>query len=140
MFRFNNRPDVHFHCNINRDPFLFMEQHNKTYCKILFHVVHSKLNEFISLQNDLAFTITMYEYEATIPTLWGHVQGTSSTPNVFFFFCPKLTMEVYIDFAREHPEYIAEDNSMGFMTGEGEKYNLCHCQNTSSRLPCLLLI
>jgi alpha 1,2-mannosyltransferase len=48
-------PDVHFHCNINHDPFLYMEQNNKTY----------------------GFTITLYEYEATIPTLWGHVRGMS---------------------------------------------------------------
>jgi len=76
-------PDVHFHCDINRDPFLFMEQNNKTY----------------------SFTITMYEYEATIPTLWGNV----------------------LDFANEHPQYIAQDNSMGFMTeNNGNKYNLCH--------------
>ena len=25
-------PDVHFHCDVNYDPFLFMEDHNKTYC------------------------------------------------------------------------------------------------------------
>ncbi len=24
-------PDVHFHCDIDFDPFLFMEDHNKTY-------------------------------------------------------------------------------------------------------------
>ncbi|KAF9448417.1 glycosyltransferase family 15 protein [Macrolepiota fuliginosa MF-IS2] len=76
-------PDVHFHCNINQDPFLFMEDNNKTY----------------------SFTITMYEFEATIPTLWGEVHN----------------------FMKLHPEYIAEGNSMGFMSDNGgEKYNLCH--------------
>jgi hypothetical protein len=49
------RPDVHFHCDINHDPFKFMEEQKKVY----------------------SFTITMYEYEATIPTLWGHVMGKS---------------------------------------------------------------
>lgn len=29
------RPDVHFHCDINLDPFMFMEEHNKTYCTYL---------------------------------------------------------------------------------------------------------
>ena len=24
-------PDVHFHCDVNFDPFLYMEDHNKTY-------------------------------------------------------------------------------------------------------------
>jgi alpha 1,2-mannosyltransferase len=27
-----NRPDVHFHCDIHYDPFVFMENNNKTYC------------------------------------------------------------------------------------------------------------
>ncbi|KAF9032408.1 glycosyltransferase family 15 protein [Panaeolus papilionaceus] len=76
-------PDVHFHCDIDYDPFLFMEQNKKTY----------------------SFTITMYEYEATIPTLWKTV----------------------MDFAKQHPEYIAKDNALGFMsTNNGDTYNLCH--------------
>ncbi|KAH6905127.1 alpha-1,2-mannosyltransferase [Coprinopsis sp. MPI-PUGE-AT-0042] len=75
-------PDVHFHCNINHDPFLYMEQNNKTY----------------------GFTITLYEYEATIPTMWGHVR----------------------DFMRQYPEYVAENNAMGFMEKEDNRYNLCH--------------
>jgi alpha 1,2-mannosyltransferase len=76
-------PDVHFHCDINYDPFKFMEEKEKVY----------------------SFTITMYEYEATIPTLWGHV----------------------MDFAKAHPEFIAKDNSLGFMsTNNGVSYNLCH--------------
>ncbi|KAJ3556164.1 hypothetical protein NP233_g12040 [Leucocoprinus birnbaumii] len=74
-------PDVHFHCDINKDPFLFMEDNNKTY----------------------SFTITMYEYEATIPTLWKTVK----------------------EFKDKHPEYIAQDNALGFMES-GDKYNLCH--------------
>ncbi|KAF9530779.1 glycosyltransferase family 15 protein [Crepidotus variabilis] len=76
-------PDVHFHCDINYDPFTFMQQNNKTY----------------------SFTITMYEFEATIPTLWGHVN----------------------DFAKENPQFIAKNNAFGFMAEDGgAKYNLCH--------------
>ncbi|KAL0948507.1 hypothetical protein HGRIS_011068 [Hohenbuehelia grisea] len=76
-------PDVHFHCDINFDPFVFMEDNNKRY----------------------AFTITMYEYHATIPTLWSHVKA----------------------FTKLHPEHIAQDNALGFMsTDGGDSYNLCH--------------
>ncbi|KAG6901566.1 hypothetical protein C0995_010500 [Termitomyces sp. Mi166 len=76
-------PEVHFHCDLPFDPFLFMEDHNKTY----------------------GWTITMYEFEKTIPTLWGHVK----------------------DFMQLHPEYVAEDNAMGFMSPDGgNSYNLCH--------------
>jgi len=41
-------PDVHFHCNVDFDPFLYMEDNKKVY----------------------GFTITMYEYRSTIETLW----------------------------------------------------------------------
>ncbi|TFK22526.1 alpha-1,2-mannosyltransferase [Coprinopsis marcescibilis] len=75
-------PDVHFHCNINHDPFLYMQENNKSY----------------------AFTITMYEYRRTIPTLWDHVK----------------------DFVQLHPEHIAKDNALGFMSPNGVDYNLCH--------------
>ncbi|KAL4261266.1 glycosyltransferase 15 family protein [Pleurotus pulmonarius] len=76
-------PGAHFSCNINFDPFLYMETHNKTY----------------------GFTMTLYEYEPTIHTLWGHVK----------------------DFINLHPEYLAEDNSMGYISDTaGETYNHCH--------------
>lgn len=51
------RPDVHFHCDVTYDPFLYMEDHNKVY----------------------GFTITMYEFRATIPSLWDTVKSTSIT-------------------------------------------------------------
>lgn len=76
-------PNVQFHCDVLYDPFLYMEEHKKIY----------------------SFTITMYEYEATIPSLWKHV----------------------MDFAHDYPEYIAKDNSLGFLTSDnGKTYNLCH--------------
>ncbi|KAK0200142.1 glycosyltransferase family 15 protein [Desarmillaria ectypa] len=76
-------PNVHFHCDVNFDPFVFMEDNDKIY----------------------AFTITMYEFERTIPTLWGHVK----------------------DFVGLHPEYVVEDNAMGFQSDNGGlDYNLCH--------------
>ncbi|KAF8879574.1 glycosyltransferase family 15 protein [Infundibulicybe gibba] len=76
-------PDVHFHCDVNFDPFVFMEDKNKVY----------------------AFTIGIYEYEATIPTLWGHVK----------------------DFIKKYPEFVAPNNAMGYLSdNDGETYNLCH--------------
>ncbi|KAF4623876.1 hypothetical protein D9613_002386 [Agrocybe pediades] len=77
-------PDVHFHCDILFDPFLYMEDHNKIY----------------------AFTISMYEYERTIQTLWGHVK----------------------DFMKQNPQYVHPNNAMGFISddGSGDRYNLCH--------------
>jgi hypothetical protein len=48
-----SRPDVEFFCDIEFDPFLFMEDNNKTY----------------------GFTISLYEYQRTIETLWPTVKG-----------------------------------------------------------------
>ncbi|KAH9933691.1 glycosyltransferase family 15 protein [Amylocystis lapponica] len=76
-------PDVHFHCDVDYDPFLYMEDNDKVY----------------------GFTITMYEYMATIPTLWDTVK----------------------EFTRDHPEYVAKDNAMGYMSdNSGDSYNGCH--------------
>ncbi|PFH47538.1 glycosyltransferase family 15 protein [Amanita thiersii Skay4041] len=76
-------PDVHFHCDVQFDPFLYMEDHDKVY----------------------SFTIAMYEFEATIPTLW----------------------QTVTDFKNKHPEFIAKDNAMNFLSDNGgERYNLCH--------------
>ncbi|CAK46627.1 CAZyme family GT15 [Aspergillus niger] len=52
-----------------------------------------------------SFVLSLYEYYDTIPSLWGTVQK----------------------FMEEHPEHIADGNSMGFLSDDGGKtYNKCH--------------
>jgi alpha 1,2-mannosyltransferase len=52
-----------------------------------------------------SFVLSLYEYVETIPTLWDSVKG----------------------FMKEHPEHIAKDNSMAFVSDDGgAKYNHCH--------------
>ncbi|KAH8927267.1 glycosyltransferase family 15 protein [Atractiella rhizophila] len=80
-------PGVEFFCDLDYDPFLFMEANNKTY----------------------GFTITIYEYERTIRTLWDTTR----------------------EFVKLYPEYVAKDNSMNFIVddmrkGMEDRYNLCH--------------
>ncbi|KAF7353960.1 Glycosyltransferase family 15 protein [Mycena venus] len=76
-------PDVMFHCTLSFDPFKYMEANNKVY----------------------AFTIALYEWAATIPTLWDTVK----------------------DFMKTYPEYVASDNAMGFMSENGgQDFNMCH--------------
>ncbi|KAI0004656.1 glycosyltransferase family 15 protein [Russula compacta] len=76
-------PGVHFHCDVNFDPFVYMHENNKTY----------------------GFTVTMYEFRRTIESLW-------STVN---------------DFITEHPEYVAQNSAMKFLSDNGgADYNLCH--------------
>ena len=57
------------------------------------------------LQIIKGFTITLYEFEKTIKTLWSTV----------------------VDFIRKNPHYIAENSAAKFITdNNGDSYNLCH--------------
>ncbi|KAF5329373.1 hypothetical protein D9619_009451 [Psilocybe cf. subviscida] len=72
------------------------------HCDILFDPFR-----FMEEHNKIyGFTISMVEYEATIATLWGHVKK----------------------FIADHPQYVAKDNAMGFISDDstGSSYNLCH--------------
>ncbi|KAI9679457.1 MAG: alpha 1,2-mannosyltransferase 2.4.1 [Caeruleum heppii] len=52
-----------------------------------------------------SFVLSLYEYAETIPTLWDSVKA----------------------FMKVHPEHIAEDNSMEFLSDDGgDSYNKCH--------------
>ncbi|KAH6918568.1 glycosyltransferase family 15 protein [Coprinopsis sp. MPI-PUGE-AT-0042] len=78
-------PDVKFFCDLDYDPFLIMQDKKKKY----------------------GFTISLFEYEATIPTLW-------------------KTVRKFIDMD-EHKHLIAKDNAMQFLSDDGGKtYNRCH--------------
>lgn len=53
------------------------------------------------------FTITLLEFEKTIPTLWPTVK----------------------EFIEENPQYVAPDNAMRYLSEDGgDTYNLCHCE------------
>lgn len=52
-----------------------------------------------------SFVISLYEYKDTIPTIWSSVRK----------------------WMEKNPQYIAEDNSIDFISNDGGKsYNLCH--------------
>lgn len=65
------RPDVKFFCDLDYDPFLIMQDQNKMYGKYpwLFSIC------IWNWPKKLGFTVSLYEYEATIPTLWKTVKG-----------------------------------------------------------------
>jgi alpha 1,2-mannosyltransferase len=76
-------PDIELYCDIDYDVFKFMEEKGKSY----------------------GFAISLYEYEATIPTLW------------------KTTKK----FIEENPQHVAENNLMNWVSNDGgATYNLCH--------------
>lgn len=76
-------PDVTFFCDLHYDPFKVMQDGNKVY----------------------GFTISLYEYPKTIPTLWDAVK----------------------DFIHNNSDLIPPGNAMSFISDDnGETYNNCH--------------
>ncbi|TRM62896.1 glycosyltransferase family 15 protein [Schizophyllum amplum] len=82
-YKYYWRPNVDYFCNIAYDPFTYMRENEKIY----------------------GWTISFYEWEPTIPTLW----------------------ETTKEFMAQHPGYIHPDNAMRYLSDDGGKtYNLCH--------------
>ncbi|KAG1878070.1 glycosyltransferase family 15 protein [Suillus subalutaceus] len=76
-------PDIKLFCDVDYDPFLMMQDQNKVY----------------------GFTISLYEYQSTIQTLWDDVKT----------------------FITANPDLVAPGNAMGFLSDDGgDTYNLCH--------------
>ena len=68
---------MHFRCDVNIDPFVYMQENNKTYG--LFSYVFP-LGTPTQLHSNSGFTITLYEYGRTIESLWSTVHGILHTP------------------------------------------------------------
>ncbi|CAG8659340.1 15678_t:CDS:2 [Funneliformis caledonium] len=82
-FYWRVEPGVQFFCDIDFDPFMYLKENDIKY----------------------TFTVSLYEYQKTIPTLWDSVK----------------------EFMKKYPQYIEKDNSIEFISDDnGETYNLCH--------------
>ncbi|TPX65392.1 hypothetical protein SpCBS45565_g05174 [Spizellomyces sp. 'palustris'] len=75
-------PSVAFLCDIPDDPFRYLQENNKLY----------------------GFTVSLYEFSETIPTLWKTVR----------------------QFINEHPSFVRKDNAMRWLGNKPDEYNLCH--------------
>lgn len=76
-------PSVKFFCDLDYDPFLYMQENKMDY----------------------GFTVSIYEYIETIPTLWNTVK----------------------EFIKEYPQHVPKENAMSFLSEDnGESYNRCH--------------
>ena len=76
-------PGIAYFCDILEDPFQFMQDNQKVY----------------------GFTISIHEFESTIPTLW----------------------ETTKNFVSNHTNLINSDNLLKFVSDDnGETYNMCH--------------
>jgi hypothetical protein len=70
------------------------------------------------------FTVSLYEYEATIPTLWQTVKGTGYNPAH-----RTLDSPVCSEFIQENPDVVVNDNAMAFISDDGgDTFNKCHCR------------
>lgn len=71
----------------------------------------------------LGFTISLFEYEATIPTLWKTTKRTFLPPGEM-----RNTDKTKTEFMSDHPELVHDNNAMNFLSADGgETYNRCHC-------------
>ncbi|ODV94972.1 hypothetical protein PACTADRAFT_50808 [Pachysolen tannophilus NRRL Y-2460] len=76
-------PDINIFCDVDYDLFKYMRENNKTY----------------------GFTISIYEFRATIETLWSTTK----------------------EFLSKYPKFVAQNNLMNFISDDkGNEYNLCH--------------
>ncbi|CAL1704404.1 unnamed protein product [Somion occarium] len=93
-------PDVNFYCDLDYDPFLIMQNEKKVY----------------------GFTVSLYEYETTIPTLWDAVKGDTIIPS-----CSLVRSDRPPEFMDENPDMLQEGNALGFISDDaGGTYNRCH--------------
>jgi hypothetical protein len=65
----------------------------------------------------------MYEFQRTIESLWSTVLG-----KLLCLFSAEHVDPRRADFITEHPQYVAPNNAMNFLSDNGgASYNLCHC-------------
>jgi len=105
-------PDVEYSCDLDFDPFLYMQDNNKKYGNHTSPEIdetealdrHLPCTNSSVLENNIAFTMSLPEYMATIPTLWN----------------------VTRDFMAKYPHLLADNNSLDFISNDGgETYNVC---------------
>jgi alpha 1,2-mannosyltransferase len=73
------------------------------------------------------FTLSLYEYIETIPSLWASVRGEQDPCGLTIQI--RRRANALAEFMELHPEHLAEDNEMAFLSDDGGlTYNKCHCE------------
>lgn len=84
--------------------------------------LHLSLSESVFV----GFTVSLFEYEATIPTLWNAVSGQFVSSVSLLKFKPSL-----LEFIQKNPTLVSPDNAMSFLSDDGgHTYNRCHCKSS----------
>ncbi|KAG5221288.1 glycosyltransferase family protein [Salix suchowensis] len=72
------------------------------------------------------WTLSLLEWQPTIPTLWSTVRGDCFTNKAPLVNAKSSDPTEFMD---EHPEYVSANNSIEFLSDNGGlNYNLCHCK------------
>lgn len=89
------RPHVRFHCDVNFDPFTYLRENNKTYGPFLSCIIYLT---FTLTSLNSGFTLSMYDYRPTLPSLWPAVKGLSDVPfshrSDSRVYCPPLPSKI----------------------------------------------
>lgn len=70
--RINIRPNVDYFCDMNYDPFQYLNQNNRTYGECPVSLLAP------ALTMGAGFTIALYETPETVTTLWDSVKGNTN--------------------------------------------------------------
>jgi alpha 1,2-mannosyltransferase len=76
------------------------------------------------------FTISLREYEETIPTLWDATKGKQHGPMYTSSWIDQS--ESNSEFIQKYPQHYNLDSALKFLSDDGgNTYNMCHCQSRS---------
>ncbi len=100
-----------------------MRTNNKTYGMFYFYIFIFILRGF--LYSDPYFQASQFPYLNGNPPYQHYGMLLKVLRKIWRI---AQSSECAIEFTAEHPEYISQDNAMGFLSNDGgESYNLCHC-------------
>ena len=78
---------------------------------------------------------SIYNHDVRV---WQDYPYTLASCNRLYYPCLPFShaADLRLEFMEHHPQYVADGNSMGFLSDDGgHKYNLCHCKFLISTIP-----
>lgn len=120
---FAHRPGVHFHCDLNFDPFAFMHENNKTYGLPRSFAIH--LSWALNSIQGSPLRCTNFNVRSS---RCGQQYPVRHPTHCLLTTCPRAHTRSVTDFVIKYPEYVAENHALSFLSdNNGNTYSLCHC-------------
>ena len=126
------RPDITFYCDLDFDPFLFMQDNEKTYG---MHTSEYPLSQLSARR--------LHHHPSRV---WRDYRNTLADRKrcLSFIHLKKHSLQLFhttVEFMEQNPDLIAPGNGMGFLSDDnGFTYNRCHCMLYHSLITDPLLI